>query len=229
MFILILFFLLFSSFLFSDQRLFVWTYQPMVEAPGEYELELYTTLKEGKANNNIWEHQIEIEAGISKGFDLSLYQVFEEKNNLFNYKGTKLKSRFMPYDRGKKIVDFVAYLEYFKNKDFELSDKIEAKAILGKRIGNFEWAGNLTVEYKFEPKNEFEYALNFAFTKALINNVYIGFEAFGIFEESEESYYLGPTISIGEHKLWASFNYSFGLNDESDTSRARLLIGINLN
>lgn len=227
MYFFILFFLL-SSIVFSDQRLFVWTYQPMIEAAGEFELELYTTLKEpekGESINNVWEHQIEIEAGISEKFDLSLYQVFEEKGNIFSFKGTKLRSRFMPYERGKKFLDFVLYLEYFKNKDFQKADKMEVKAIFGKKIGKFEWATNLTAEYKTSPSDKFEYILNFALTKKIWQNINLGFESFGIFEEEENQYYLGPTISILDH---ITFNFCFGLNNESDFARARLIIWINL-
>lgn len=225
-------FLLFSSYIFSDQRLFVWTYQPMIEEPGEYEMEIYTTLREPEKSDNeknLWEHQVEFEFGISDKFDMSLYQVFEEKNNAFNFKGIKLRGRFQPYERGIKLLDFVAYLEYFKNKNFDKEDKIEAKAIFGKRYGSFEWALNLTAEYKSSPVEEFEYILNFAITKKIIKNINLGIEDFGIYEEEEKSYYLGPTISIGEHQFWGSFNFSFGLNDEGDYARARFIIGINLN
>ncbi len=231
MFIFIFIFLFFSIKTFSDQKLFVWTYQPMIEAPGEYEMEIYNTLKEpDKKDNqkNIWETQLEIEAGISKKFDLSFYQVFEEKEK-FSLKGFKLRGRFMPYERGKKVVDFVLYLEYFKNKNFDLEDKIEGKLIFGKKYKDFEWAFNITGEYKTSPKNEWEYILNFALTKEFFKNFYFGFESFAIFEKGEKSYYLGPTFSIGEHQLWFTYNLSFGLNDESDDLRHRLIFGINLN
>ena len=84
---------LFLSFIFSDHRSFVWTYEKIMLEPGESEVELYFTNgfpeKELSNNKNINNLTIEaeIEIGMSEDLEVSFYNVFKEEP-IFNNDGS---------------------------------------------------------------------------------------------------------------------------------------------
>ena len=82
---------LFAGEAFADKRSYVWTYEYMTMLKGRMEAEYYLTPKVpdwDKTSVNSWEHQLELEYGITERWDISAYLQFKQKN-------TKDKSAFI--------------------------------------------------------------------------------------------------------------------------------------
>jgi hypothetical protein len=213
----------------ADQRYYVWTYQPVVEAEDELEMEYYLTQRvpeRDDASLDRWEHQFEIEYGLGKGWDVGLYQVFEDRGGEFRYSKWKARTRWKLLDRP---LGAVLYLEYQGNRDRDAADAAEMKLIFGRTHGGFDWALNYTAEYALSPSDAWEQALHAGASVPLGRRIRAGAEAFAIFEEEAEAFYAGPTVAFGGHDFWAAFNYAWGLNGDAEDNRARLIVGINLN
>jgi len=213
----------------ADQRYYVWTYQPVVEAEDELEMEYYLTQRvpdRGDAARDRWQHQWEIEYGLGKSWDIGLYQVFEDRGGAFRYTGWKAKTRWKFLDRA---LDGVMYLEYQGNRDRDGADGAEAKLIFGRDHGAFDWALNYTAEYALSPDNAWEQAVQAGASVPLGNRLRAGAEAFAIFEDDEEAFYAGPTVAFGSHDFWIALNYAWGLNNDAEDNRARMIVGFNLN
>ncbi len=213
----------------ADQRYYVWTYQPVVEPKNEREMEYYLTNRvpdRDDASLDRWQHQVELEYGLGKGWDVGLYQVFEDREGSFRYTGWKARTRWKWMDRS---LGGVLYLEYQGNRNRDAADAAEAKLILGRDHGKFDWAVNCTAEYAFSPERAWEQSVQLAAGVPLGLRFHIGVEAFAIFEEDEEAFYSGPSVGFGEHDFWLAFSCAWGLNGDAEDRRARLIVGINLN
>jgi hypothetical protein len=210
----------------ADQRFYVWTYQPVVEAEDELEMEYYLTQRvpdRDDASLDRWQHQFELEYGLGKGWDVGLYQVFEDRGGSFRYTGWKARTRWKFLNRA---LGGVLYLEYQGNRN---RDAAEAKLIFGRDHGGINWALNYTAEYAFSPSNEWEQAVQAGASLPLGRNLRAGAEAFAVFEEDEEAFYAGPSLAFGGHDFWIALNYAWGLNGGAEDNRARMIVGINLN
>lgn len=217
------------AFAAADQRFYVWTYQPVVEAQGELEMEYYLTQRvpdREDASLDRWQHQVELEYGLGKGWDVGLYQVFEDRGGSFRYSGWKARTRWKFLDRG---FGGVLYMEYQGNRDRNGADGAEAKLIFGRDHGGFNWALNYTAEYAFSPSREWEQAVHTGASVPLGRKFRAGAEAFAVLDEDEEAFYAGPSLAFGGHDFWVAFNYAWGLNGDAEDNRARMIVGINLN
>lgn len=187
----------------SDMRSYVWTYEYIITDPGTAEIEHYLTIEapnwrslEGGASI---EHKLEVEVGMSKHFDFSIYQNFLQlPNKTLTYSGFDLRARFLIGEKNQFPIDPLIYLEFGNNAEFS-KPKFEGKLILAKDIGNFNIALNPIFELEKDGASwEFlpSYALGarYEFTKLFR----LGIE----FKGDRDAHYFGAVISHGRDKLW---------------------------
>lgn len=216
----------------ADRRTYVWTYEYMTMPRGAAELEYYLTLKAPDIDDfsakNTWEHQLEFEYGITDHWDVAIYQRWQHTNtdadDKFEYTGTKLRTRYRFAEKGVYPVDLLAYLEYKRPDGSEPSDELEAKLILAKDFGKVNVAYNQIIEQglRHGGKAEHEYASGVSYE--FDPTWKIGLESTGNY--SEDTFYLGPTLSFARKRFWLTAGVLGGLNDRSDDLRARLIFGI---
>ena len=227
--------------LLSDNRNFVWTYEYLTMEEGAAEIEQYMTFEglesfESKGKRIL---NIEYEFGMSDGFDFAIYQNFKQSaEGAFSWDGFKARFRKKLAEENAWWFSPLLYVEYKASSGATLHN-IEAKLILERKFGDFTLAlnpyfgydqenvkdefGNKTggKEWEFVPK----YALGLNYELARLFS--FGFEAKG----SESGHYFGPAISHGEHDMWVSFGYLWGVDVAGDKPEqmARLIFGIEIN
>ncbi|UCD48573.1 MAG: hypothetical protein JSW27_13685 [Phycisphaerales bacterium] len=216
----------------ADRRAYVWTYEYMTMPQGAAELEYYLTLKvpdwDDFDDQNTWEHQLELEYGLTDHWDVAVYQRWQHTNtdadDKFEYTGTKLRTRYRFAEKDVYPVDVLAYLEYKRPDGSNPDDEIEAKLILAKDIGKFNVAYNQIVEHSLrhggKAEHEFTSGVSYEFDPTLK----VGLESTGNY--SEDKFYVGPTLSLAGKRFWLAAGALGGLNDRSDDLRARLIFGI---
>lgn len=216
----------------ADRRGYVWTYEYMSMPKGEFEIEYYLTGKvpdvDDFDNRNTWEHQAELEYGITDRWDVAVYQRWQQTNtdtrDTFEYTGTKLRTRYRLGERGMYPLDTLFYLEYIRPDSAHEPDFLEAKLVLAKDIGKLNVAYNQIIEtgISHDGETEHEYALGLGYE---FNPAWrVALESTGNF--TEDSCYLGPTISWGGQRIWLAAGALAGLNDRSDDLNFRLILGI---
>ena len=198
----------------ADRRIFAYTYPYMTLPQGSFELEHYLDLGLGGWDNPAtpqvehdwthpaWQHQIELEYGITDRLDFGFYNVFsQDPFGTLHFDGVKLRSRYRFADPGVHAIDSGVYVEvsYFGDEV-----EIEQKLILSKILGHVEIAFNATVEESYEMgKSEWEYTLTpslgigyhvspgFAVTLEYVGRMLVAEE-----EVAYYASYLGPGISV---------------------------------
>jgi hypothetical protein len=229
LFIIFVFAFLFSNIAFGDKRFYVWTYEYKTIGEGESEVESYFTLStpdiEKIKGTMSSEHQIELEIGKTKRFDIAIYQIFnQEPNEEFKYRGFKLRLRYKIGEKGKYFFDPLIYLEYKGKPDFS-EHGIEFKIILAKDIGRFNISLNPILEIEREDEWEFEpeYAIGMSYE---INQLLrLGLEAKG----SKNGHYIGPVISHGRDNLWVALGSAFKISEIKEKKpefQIRMILGI---
>ncbi len=187
----------------SDMRSYLWTYEYMIMEPGQAELEHYLTLKAPNWHNikgqTIVEHKFEIEVGMTKHFDFSIYQNFlQHPGKTLTYAGFDLRARFLIGEKNQFPLDPLIYLEIGNNAELS-KPKFEGKLILAKDIGNFNIALNSIFEFEndgtiWEFVPSYSLGLRYEFTKLF---------RFGIeFKGDRDAQYIGGVISHGRDNLW---------------------------
>jgi hypothetical protein len=202
----------------ADRRIFAYTYPYMTLPQGSVELEHYldlglrgptvawegptTTATQRNWLHPTWQHQVEVEYGITDRLDFGFYNVFQQDaSGELHFEGVKLRSRYRFADPGVYPVDTGVYLEYVY---FGEMMEVEERLILSKILGRVEVAFNLMAEQELElgPK-EWEYVftpslgVGYHFSPAFA----AGLEYVGrmVVEEEEVEYYVnyvGPTVSV---------------------------------
>lgn len=205
------------------------------ETKGKYEIDddpatdgaLKEIYEVGYAFTDRWKSAIFLEFEKAPGEDLKQEAVAWE--NIFQLT-----------EQGEYPVDVGLYLEYEASTQSGGRDKIEAKLLLEKEVGDFVHTANIIFEKKMsgESKNdiELEYAWRskFRYRKELE----FGVEAFGGFGEiddfalrSEQKHYLGPVLSgkIAVKPKWYfkyEAGYLFGISDAASDGKIKWLIEI---
>jgi len=136
---------------FADFRYYAWTYQFITMLPGETELEFYTNLSQSdlsKPDTAKWKRQLEIETGLTKRWDFSIYFVesYKATDGKTKFDEVKLRTRYKLLEKGKFFVDPLLYVEYKIQTDRSYPDKWETKLILAKDIGRLNVAVNIIPE-----------------------------------------------------------------------------------
>ena len=144
---------------------------------------------------------------------------------------TKLETRYRLAERGEWPVDTLLYLEL--GKDFGDSIyEIEGKVIGARDFDRLTVAGNLIGEVEVgNDVAESELELGFAAGASyqIATKLKLGAETWGVFEESEMQWSVGPALSAQPGgNLWLALTAGFGLTDEADAFSARAIVGIAL-
>jgi len=217
----------------ADRRRFVWTYEPILQVPGGADLEFYQTTRLGQTDS--WEYRIEIEHGLTHRWDVSVYQIFAQKEGeSFKWDAFQLRSRYRLSELGTAPFDPVLYMEYRRKINSKEQNKFEAKLLLGKNFNELTLAVNPVYEFFWAPGDPVhEIGLDIGLTYSPSYHFSFGIESTSRHEfvkksDDETSSYLGPTLSFASGPIWYSVGYVWGLNDDSDDARARFLLGVQL-
>lgn len=217
----------------ADRRKYVWTYQYVTIAPEATELEFYQTTKLDKTDS--WEYRIEIEHGLTPNWDLSVYQIFVQKeDSSFKWDAVQIRTRYRLAEPGTYFLDPLLYLEYNRKIDLKRQNKLEAKLILGRDFGRWNLSVNPVYEFFWAPGDPVhEAGLDIGLSHELSYKLSIGIESTSRIEfvknaENEKSSYLGPTISFASGNVFYTLGAAWGLTDHSDDARVRLIMGIGI-
>ena len=134
--------LLLSAFpAFAGERLFGFSYGYGTVPKGGVEVEQYATAEE-EGGGIGWQHQVEVEYGITDTLEGGLYMVAEQSDGgSLAFAGYKARLRYRLGAQGVGPVDTALYLEYIGSPSFD-THGVEAKVILAKTIGKFDAAFN---------------------------------------------------------------------------------------
>jgi len=195
----------------ADQRFYVWTYEYKIVEPGETEIESYLTLSSPDAgnlrDNTTTELQLELEAGMTPRFDMSIYQVFRQKpGGALQFDKFKLRGRNILSQRGRHPFDPLLYWEYQAAPDFH-KQAAEFKLILARDDGRRNLALNPILEFEKESSWEVEAKYAAGVSWALSRNLRAGLE----FHGGEKGHYFGPVVNHGYKQAWITFGPAFRL------------------
>jgi hypothetical protein len=229
--------LLLSPAAFAGERLFGFSYGYGTVPRGGVEVEHYATAEEEAGRIN-WEHQIELEYGITDKLEAGLYVVAEQPGGgALSFAGYKARLRYRLGAQGVGPVDAALYLEYIGSPSFD-EHGIEAKVILAKTVGSFEAAFNAEYKATFGTAlvQEIEPSLGLGYH--LDPHVFVGAEARNEIEwEGGEPpgvfLWAGPTVHLaGEGgKVWWTVTALFATTGDTRDDHAyivRSLVAINL-
>jgi hypothetical protein len=218
---------------FADRRKYVWTYQYATIAPGEAELEFYQTAKLDQSDS--WEYRIEVEHGLTPKWDLSIYQIFSQKQDeAFKWDAFQIRTRYRLAEPGEFVLDPILYLEYRRKLDLTQQNKLEGKLILARDFERVNLAINPVYEFFWAPGDPVhEIGLDVGLSYELSYRFSLGLESTSRHEylenvPDESSSYLGPTFSFATDTMFYTVGYAWGLTDDSNDARVRFLLGVEL-
>jgi hypothetical protein len=219
-----------SGRVFSQDRVFTYTYQSLVLNKGQKEIEVWTTLRGGR--NDYFrgiDHRLEFEIGLGKRLQTAFYLNYGYSKGIENLNEVQSVNTYNTYSFSNewkfKLTDPVAnvlgsalYFEYGIGPD---ETELEGKIILDKQVGRTLHAFNLVGEYEFEkefqPENgglktetnrETYFELDYAFSFRIKDGFALGLEArnqnqFSTSSELESSVLsLGPCLSYYTNGFW---------------------------
>jgi hypothetical protein len=217
---------------FADRRNFVWTYQYHTMPKGKTEFEFYQTTKVKESNE--WEYRFEVEQGLTDHWDMSVYQIFNQKSGSpLSWDAVQLRTRYRFFEQDQWLLDPLLYLEYRRKLNFSSQNKAEVKIILAKTAAKF--TSSIVPVYEFffapgDPKHEIgldagaAWEFHPAFSLGLESTTRAEFEDEGL----ETGSYLGPTVSFASGKWWYSIGAGLGITEHSDQARVRFLMGVKI-
>jgi hypothetical protein len=210
----------------ADQRNYVWTYEYLTLNKGSTEFEYYLTSKtpdDSRSGDTDYQHQLELEYGITDRWDIALYQVFNQPDGeSLKYGGFKVRTRYRFGERGEFFVDPLMYLEYQSRVDD--ADVFETKVILSKDIGKLNISYNQIIETEFDSDGEVEHEYAFGVSGPLSAALSLGMESKGNFTVGQ--YTAGPTLSWVGGRVWANLGVLFGFNEKAPDLQTRFILGI---
>ncbi len=223
----------------ADRRKYAWTYQTTTLAPDATEFEFYSTGKQNSGTADSWEYRIEVEQGITPKFDFSVYQIFTQTEGAsLKWSSFQFRSRYRFGLAGELSLDPVLYLEYRRKLDNQSGqNKLEGKLLLGKDFDKTNISINPVYEYMwasgYDSYQEIGIDAGFSYSPSFKLSLGIESSSRNVFysdvnKEDKFETSLGPTISISSGHTYYTFGVLFGLNDKSDDTRFRLLMGIGL-
>jgi hypothetical protein len=217
----------------ADARNYTWTYEYMTMPEGAVEVEYYLTVKVPDtelSEVSTWQHQMELEYGITPRWDIAMYQVWEEsqteESSDFGYEGFKLRTRYRFSKAGKLPVDSLLYAEYERNSDLNESDVGEVKLVLAKTLGDFDVNYNQVFESELEYTSAGEHKYAAGVGCAVNTALHAGIESVGNYSEGE--YAIGPTVGLKNKGKFLVFGVLAGLNEAAPDLQARLIVGAGL-
>jgi hypothetical protein len=225
----------------ADERPYAFTYEPVVSAQGELEVELYETQAEPRlhaAADRSWEHQLEVGYGVTDRLSVSGYGVFRTTDlKAFELSAVRLEGRYKLLSASSAPVDLVLYLEGEKEVVDDKPWGLEEKVILGRRYARVSWAANLMAEQEWPTGGGLETKLgwNLGMAYQVNDRLKVGAETFGervhgVDGTVEVSTYAGPsavlTLPSGPfNSAWLIVGAAFGLRQADDLVHPRVVLG----
>ncbi|OFX36951.1 MAG: hypothetical protein A2X08_16830 [Bacteroidetes bacterium GWA2_32_17] len=226
-----------ASFYFNvkaQDRVFSYTYQTNVLNKGQKEIEVWTTLKDGRTDYyRSLKHRLEFEVGLGRKLQTAFYLNYQYSTGIKNEDSTQILSEKTDFSFSNewkyKISDPVANVFgsgiYFEYSISSTEIGIEGKVLFDKQIGKFITALNIVGEYtiskdfvtkdsqievknSIETVNEIVYGLSYK----LKDHLFVGFEAFNqnIFGKSKidaSILSVGPSFSYSTNGFWINFSF----------------------
>ncbi|RTY95370.1 hypothetical protein [Flavobacterium sp. GT3R68] len=243
-FLIASFLLLSAMSMMAQDRIFNYTYQSAVLNKGQKELEVWTTVYEGKQDYyRQIKNRVEYEVGLGKNLQVAFYLNSKQKAFFDDVTGeivmdateisfsNEWKYKFS--DAVANKIGFAGYAEFTVATD-EL--EIELKAILDKKIGRTMHAMNFTFEPEWETTvkdgkvatgTELKYDVNYGFSYNINKNWNLGAEIINrnvyIKEDqfTHSALFAGPTVAYNMDKFWINVSVSpqvAGLNNPDGKS-----------
>lgn len=225
----------------ADERPYAFTYEPVVSAAGEREIEVYETLAEprsGRTADRAWEHKLELGYGVTDRLSVSAYGVFRTiTGQTFQFSAGRLEGRYKVLDAGASPVDVVLYLEVEKEVVDDKPWAVEEKVILGRNYGPWSWAVNLAAEQEWPSAggSEIKWGWSAGTAVKVNDSIRLGVETFGERKRDVDglvsvSTYAGPTgvltLPSGPfNTAWLIVGAGLGLRQEDDRLQARVVLG----
>jgi cytochrome c5 len=221
----------------ADLRSFTETYEYSTVPKGKTALELWHT--QGRTtwdadSPQTFEQILEVEHGLTDKWDIAFYSVFEQVSGdattaePFHFAELKLETRYRLADRGEWPLDTLLYLETAKEFGESKYD-VEGKVIVARDFGKATAAVNAIAEIQFGknvPETELELGFAAGVTYQVHSKLRLGAETYGTYEEEEFALAAGPAISFAPSaSFWIAITAAFGVTDEADAFRARMIMG----
>jgi len=225
--------LLLASTAQADRRSHVWSQQYQTMGKGEAEIEYYLTSKIPDLHKfddkNNWEHQLELEYGVTDHLQMAIYQRFQQtyttrQDGDFDYTGSKLEGKYRIGEKGDLPLDTTLYVEYVRGEGSNDKDKMEYKLILSKDLGMFNITYNQVIEDVVAEGKDTAYEYTAGVIYEFNPTWHVGIESTGSY--TTDTYRMGPTVSWATQKGFVAAGFLRGLNDRTDDFRARLIVGI---
>jgi hypothetical protein len=242
------FLILNTSFVTAQDRIFNYTYQSSVLGKGQKEIEVWTTVLEGKSDYfREIQNRVEYETGLGSNLQMAFYLNTKQKAYFDAITGEIVMNpseisisnewKYKFSDAVANTIGFAGYAELTVATD-EL--EFELKAIFDKKIGRTLHAVNLIFEPewetttrngKVETNEAYKYDANYAFSFSLSKNWNLGAEFIdkNIYIKQEQitnaAIFAGPTIAFNTNKFWINFSVLpqvMGLRNPQNTSGLNL-------
>jgi len=221
------------STLFAQERVFTYTYQSSVQPKGKAEIEVWSTLQDGRTNYYYGiAHRLEFEMGLGGHLQTSVYlnygyskgiediNGFQTLNSNTEYSfSNEWKYQFSKPERGS--LGSALYFEYLLSPS---KSELEGKLILDKELGKTIQAFNLVGEYGFHKSfsrqqniigisssRELTVELNYGFAYRLNTNLIIGWEIFNQNQFSENYEWENSVLSMGPAFSYSAYDFNINL------------------
>lgn len=204
----------------ADERYFTYTYEASVPSEGEFEIEQWVTLQNGRRGRdyNQWNFRTELEYGITDRLMTALYLNFDslrtsdlragaypdaeasEAEHETEFKGFSSEWVYQILNPRLDPIGLALYEEFTTDaSDFEL----ETKIIVSKELGNFNLAANAVYEAEWEREDghtareatlEFDLGASYKLSPQW---------AIGIEARNKSAYPDGLNLSGQEYQTWS--------------------------
>jgi len=218
----------------AQDRLFTYTYQSGVLSKGQKEIEIWTTLANGRDNfYRGLDHRMEFEIGLSGKLQTSFYLNYGYNQAVIDENGIQSSVSNTEYSFSNEwklklsdpVANRIGSAIYFEYTLAPAETAIEGKIILDKQTGNFVNAFNLVGEYesvknftangtKIETGNDGELIieLNYGLSYLITNGLSFGMEVFNQNQIAESEWensvlLLGPCFSYSSRSLWINLTF----------------------
>lgn len=141
----------------ANTRHFSYVYETAVLAPGERELELWTTWRTGRHRYySAFDQRLELEFGVADRLMLAAYVNFGAASQEFafgrtetssEFRGVSIEAKYQLSDPNFDALGFALYAELSAGPN---EYEIESKLLFDKRLGDFLLAANLVSELEWE-------------------------------------------------------------------------------
>lgn len=228
----------------ADRRSFTQTYEYATMPEAETEVEIWHDQSRATldtASDRTFRFQLAIEHGISRRWDVALFQAFDQvagampaSDEPFGLEELRVRSRYRFAERGKWPVNVLALAEITRSFEAPIWQG-EARAVLTRHFGKLAIAVNLIGDVTFGPGVD-EPVIQAGWAGGLGYEVQpeiqLGVESWGGFDVDNTdavAAYVGPAVSWAPSTaLWLSTTVGFAVTDFADDLSIRGIVGLRL-